>query len=579
MIEPGGEPFGEPFLASKPRQTGRLRGGFLGPTLKQVEISSQPQPPSSRPAMDSDLSTGDPRAFRGFACFVAVLVVVSIFMQSSVYIGHDVGWILYSADSMLDGAVFSEDIVDANPPLIWYLNIPPAALARLLDVSPVAVFRAYVYGLALFSLLLCRGALRATRDRGSAVETNYVMAALAFVFVVFPGQDFGQREHLAFVLGVPYVLLMTSRMRQRPSARWFAATVGITAALGFALKPYFLLVPLGLELCLLFRTRRITDVFRPETVAFLLTILAYVASVPLMAPEYLTSIVPMMRVIFGTFELPLGYVLSGLVIASLPLAIVLLVVSRSARMKPYAHAALAILTLGFACSYFIQAKGYTYHAYPALASVFVWSVFSLATSLQGQTSTTGRASFRLRQIATIAPAVVITTTILYCVPLLKWYWMANTFFGSQAQYVQRMVTEVDRLAGNGSFYAFSTHPFPGFPVANYSTADWAGRANNHIFLPGIIESHRSGSPEKAAQVRTVEQYARDSAVEDIARSQPKLILVDAHSQHHGLGSIDGSLLDVYATDPRFTELWNDYAEQDAVMGFRVFVRKPGSSGN
>ncbi|NQT37855.1 MAG: hypothetical protein HQ581_10220 [Planctomycetes bacterium] len=37
-------------------------------------------------------------------------------------------------------------------------------------------------------------------------------------------------------------------------------------------------------------------------------------------------------------------------------------------------------------------------------------------------------------------------------------------------------------------------------------------------------------------------------------------------------------------DPRFTGLWNDglwndYVEQDAVMGFRVFVRKPGSSGN
>ena len=46
-------------------------------------------------------------------------------------------------------------------------------------------------------------------------------------------------------------------------------------------------------------------------------------------------------------------------------------------------------------TYFIQAKGYTYHAYPALASVFVWSVFSLATSLHGQPSTAGRASARL----------------------------------------------------------------------------------------------------------------------------------------------------------------------------------------
>ena len=61
--------------------------------------------------------------------FVAVASLCCIALQSNVYLNHDVGWVLYSSGLMLDGQVLSRDIIEPNPPLIYFLSALPALAA------------------------------------------------------------------------------------------------------------------------------------------------------------------------------------------------------------------------------------------------------------------------------------------------------------------------------------------------------------------------------------------------------------------------------------------------------------------
>ncbi len=60
----------------------------------------------------------------------------------------------------------------------------------------------------------------------------------------------GQREQLVLIATLPYAALIAARRAGRQVAPALALVIGAAAALGFALKHYFLIVPLLLELWL-----------------------------------------------------------------------------------------------------------------------------------------------------------------------------------------------------------------------------------------------------------------------------------------------------------------------------------------
>jgi hypothetical protein len=119
-------------------------------------------------------------------------------------------------------------------------------------------------------------------------------AAIAVWALMFaPGYDFGQREHLMVILGLPYLSAAIPRPEPEhgalpPAMRVF---IGIAAGVGFCLKPYFLLIPLLVEAWRWSHLRGATFV-RIEIIAMALVGAAYVLAVVLFAPEYLSVVVP-----------------------------------------------------------------------------------------------------------------------------------------------------------------------------------------------------------------------------------------------------------------------------------------------
>ena len=108
----------------------------------------------------------------------------------------------------------------------------------------------------------------------AAIAISLILTPARFRLIALPAltilplQDFAQREHFALITTVPYCLLIASRLAgERVRAPW---AIGLFAALGFALNPYFVAVPIALEL-LAWRQKRV----RPETIALAAVAVTY----------------------------------------------------------------------------------------------------------------------------------------------------------------------------------------------------------------------------------------------------------------------------------------------------------------
>lgn len=199
--------------------------------------------------------------------------------------GHDQLWCLYVARHVLDGTpLYGPELMESNPPLIIWLSMLPVALAQLLHIPAPAVGKTLVILLEAFIAAVCLRQLRRT------VALNPTqLSALAFAFVtlfnVVPARDLGQRDDLLTLLCLPYLLAASLRNPGAPnpggpssttvlpsskvgSTDAFTSTleqtlIGLAAGLGLALKPHQALLPIAVELYLVFRVRSLRPLLRP----------------------------------------------------------------------------------------------------------------------------------------------------------------------------------------------------------------------------------------------------------------------------------------------------------------------------
>ena len=197
----------------------------------------------------------------------------------------DIAWAIYLAREVLDGARQGSDFLEVNPPLMIWLAISPVLVERAIGITAWHADVLLVGVLVFLSLGVSGSLLRdliASRD-----SRRRVMLALAFAGILLPRFDFGQREHFA--------LLSTPPVRPaRRAAPWRAvhsrrdaqSVIGFLGAVGFALKPYFLLPWLALE-ALLLRRLGPSALRRPEFATLVASGGLYALSVVVFVPDYL----------------------------------------------------------------------------------------------------------------------------------------------------------------------------------------------------------------------------------------------------------------------------------------------------
>lgn len=504
---------------------------------------------------------------------LCAFAAVGLYLQFDTYLNHDIAWILYSAGLMLEGQAFGRDIIAPNPPLAWYLSLPPLVAGGWLGVHPATAFRLYAALIALAALGFALWFPGRAAAGGTVWRHRLFVLALGYAFFLGCYRDFGQREYLALALALPYLLLAAGRIGGARHDWRIAVPAGIAAGLGLALKPHFLAVPLAVELAGIAATRRPLFALRAETWAIAATGAAYLAVVLIAAPHYLAETVPMVLPIYWGFDVPLAEVLRPVAAALGGLAVAAIFALRH-RPTPLQLTVLAA-ACGFLAAYVWQMQGYTYHAFPF--ETLAAAALALAVGQAIDERTVSRAAPRTGAAFAAAAALFLALSVLVGLGRLTlWHRYENLADGPGARATAALIRLVEEEARGERFLALSTHPYPGFPVSLYAQARWGSRTNSRFFLPAIAKLRAAGADADRDALRRAEELAYAFLRRDLM-ARPRLVLVDAARPMHAVADPGFDLLDFYLADPRIRAQWRSYEELPPLYRYRVFRRREGSA--
>ena len=477
---------------------------------------------------------------------------------------------------MLEGGRFGRDIIDVNPPLIWFVSLPAAWLANLGICSEPTALRLYVWFLCTGSLLICHRLLRPMRANGEVVESAALLVGAAFAMAILPGAAFAQREHLAFLLGLPYSLLIAARIRGDAPTHAIAVCCGVLGGVAFGFKPWFLAVPLLLEAARFAKAPGLRGLWRAETVSLGAALLAYLLALLVFAPEYLSVVMPMGIATYWAYDaaLPAWTYWKTPAIAALAAFGFLAL----ARQFPAHAVVLAAAFAGFSFSHWAQHKGFAYHAYPAMACAV--SLLAYATVLTARALSSVRwpiGNWLKVMMAACAVLVTLNCARLSFQPVSTWSLMYDAQLGPVGKFRSRLIERINGIVPRGGYvYAFSTHPFPAFPTMSYTAADWGSPMVGQFAIPALMLRDAVHDPELVAALDRAVLAQREQVLQDFARLAPTMVLVTTGASRLGMHGRDFDDVAYYTADPRFAAIWREYTEVESMGSLRVFLRRSSS---
>lgn len=260
-------------------------------------------------------------------------------------LNHDVAWLLEATRRWVAGERLYVDIIEINPPLIFLENIiltagaltKPAFLVGVTLVCMLSGFwvvrwQGWGPGLIAFATLVCAGVI-----------------------------EFGQRDHLALIFLLPFLMAPDELSRSER-----VALAGY-AFLGAGLKPFFLLMPGAMVGARCLEQRSLSPAWTLQNVVLAATAGGWGLAIILLWPAYLGEIVPLAQFVYSAFGDPIAQPQLYLSIAIV--GICLIVVLRHADQRP-----LAAATLGALLSFVIQGRFWPYHLIPAIGLTSMMSV-------------------------------------------------------------------------------------------------------------------------------------------------------------------------------------------------------------
>jgi hypothetical protein len=481
----------------------------------------------------------------------------------------DVSAILYFADRMLSGDRLYIDIVDVNPPLIFWLSAVPAWLARTLDVGPAPTFVAMVLALHAVSFALCRTAFRRLAEFRRPFAATLVPLAVLVALLVLPGRDFGQRCHLMIVLTLPYATVAALRLQGDAPAPIVAVCAGVLAALGFLIKPYYLLIPMAIELALLARLGWIAAIRRAEPWLIALGGGLYAAAALTWCPSYFTTVLPLIEkyyltpslhnaltVVFGVEERWVG------LLAMLPA----LAVALASPHRPALRIAV-LVTLTGASIAALQGKGWPYHLLPFWTGAIVTGAILAAALAEVAAGGCRAATLRLGAVgafAALAGAVVVEKTTL----------------GDRLDYADslagRLQTRLARLAADRPVLWLTDAIYPHYPVVLYDRARPA-IAPMELWLLGSLYAGVHAPPAGTVMRAPAQMSPDERAIFDLVgtaleRTRPALVLVASAATELQVPTGSFDYLAYFLRHPSFAREWPHYREVAEIDGTRVYQR-------
>lgn len=457
------------------------------------------------------------------------------------YLNIDVAQYLTAGQMLIHGAVPYVDIVDTNPPIIIYLSAIPALFSKLFHIPLIFSGLFFFFTLIIGTMLLFGKMLKKALPEITRAQKHFLYICWIYGSLwIYQHNYYGQREQLIFIFLAPFILLRYARYRDVEIERKDAITSAILAFLAIAMKPFFLLLIVIVEVQHILVFRKIRK--------------------PILATEIYTACIAGFIFIIHFFLIPgmssfysywLGFIARGYpaydigisktieealkepaVHLYILIAIILTILFYRPKRKELPLSSLfgsmAIMSL---LIYILQARGYPYHMVPFLYSLLFGIAFLVLQSRHIFAHDTK--NYFKKFITTLAIIIAIISVEKPYEMLIKP--LARAPFsvpkGPFALMIEKMTEPSDRVL------FLNTNVFPAFPGLTYSQRMHGGR---FLCTYPIAFFYKNSTDYKLDKKWNAdEERFYQSLVDDIKKNKPKLIFIN-------------SLGNMQATAPYFT---------------------------
>jgi hypothetical protein len=372
------------------------------------------------------------------------------------------------------------------------------------------------------------------------------------------------------IFGLPYLLLAAGRAEGATIPRSLRIGVGLAAGIAFSLKPHFLLYPALIELYVLYSVgwrRGLKDVL---PWAMLGMVLAHVAFMLIVTPQYVTFLFPMVLRFYSqvgdsdTWEVVTGaYVLPTLLVL-MPLAAFSLFLSRSKLTRT-----IAIWVVCGVIICVVQSKGWRYQAMPALAGTLLLAAMTIAEMIDRYLPRE-RTQQRL-------PVAVLTATFM----ILFYYQqaLANRPFYKQMDFddsvTATLIHIVETQAPNKRILVLSPGIYPHYPLVNYTGAHMTMRFQTMWLLQGIYANCEEYAPlyNSPDQMSDAEKFIYTTVSQDFAKQRPDLIIVDKVAGIPKCQWRSFDYLEYFMRNPQFAQAFRHYQVYMEFDRYVIYTRR------
>ncbi|MGN6572424.1 MAG: hypothetical protein ACTHLO_13530 [Pseudolabrys sp.] len=444
---------------------------------------------------------------------LAAVLALAVAMRFVTVANTDVSWGLTMAEKWLAGARLYVDLIEVNPPATVFLYVAPVLLGRVTGLAPEIMVDALVFAAMGSCLWLSIRILRKS-EIIDARQQWPLAAIVAAAVAILPGQTFGEREHIALILFLPWLSVAAVRAKGMRPEGAMIVVAGIAAGLVAIIKPHFAAAFVVTAAAAAWNARAWRPLFAFENWIAAALLAAYAAFVALAYPQFYSEMMPLLAAAYIPVTRPLAKLL---VFYATPIWVSALILvawlkGRAALRAPFSL--LVAASVGFSVSYYVQQKGWPYHSYPMLALALVGVVLAFIDRWRGVASDGVRVT---RGATAVIGAMLAVTTYV---------WM------NFAVDCSALAAPIRALKPHPKMLALTADLAVGHPLVRQVGGTWVSRVSAQWITAGVWLRRLNEHLDPATDARLEAYLQRDRAwlADDIGRNHPDVILVQPLSR-------------------------------------------------